>query len=97
LLFWLRNERKLLNSKKECLLAVVEIFHNRIAKLVMLWVLLLVFQRKLAEIAVLAEERKKAGVNLTENFGKVDRHDRETSAHVGSFVGVSGKTLEKAA
>ena len=43
-----------------------------------------------------AKERQRAGVTLPETFGK-GRHERETSAKIGSFAGVSGRTVEKIA
>ncbi|HWB51482.1 MAG TPA: hypothetical protein VG651_20395 [Stellaceae bacterium] len=33
----------------------------------------------------------------TESFGKADRHANETTAKIGSFAGVSGRTVEKIA
>lgn len=49
------------------------------------------------EIKEEAEQRMKIGKSdPTENFRKVDRSQRESRNILGSFVGVSGKTLRKA-
>ena len=47
--------------------------------------------------AAAAAKRMLAGVNPTENFGRVgsDHHTRETSDKVGGFAGCSGRTVEK--
>ena len=43
-----------------------------------------------------AQERQRAGVNLPEDFGK-GRHERETSARIGAFAGISGRQVDKIA
>jgi N6-adenosine-specific RNA methylase IME4 len=48
------------------------------------------------EVKAAAKDRQYAGAHLPENFGK-GRHERETSAKIGAFAGISGRQVEKIA